>query len=1025
MNPIAAVVARPYLVAVAVLVSVLFSVLSIQRIPVQLKPTVDVPRVTVKTGFRGAGAVEVEEQITRELEDALQRVEGLRKMTSNSTDGQSEIVLEFPYGSDLQAAVVDVINKLTRVPRLPEEADEPAVEITSEPGPNAVMWIALKSGYEPARVRRVLEDEIRPRLERVRGVSGLFIAGGAEREIQVRVDPERMVGRGVSFRDLADVLRRGNLNVRGGTVETAERELVVRTVGRAVDAEQLESLLVRDDVEGGQVRLGDVARVVDTTRETTDYVSINGKPGISIGIQRRTGANVVEAIRGVDAAAEELNRSFLQRGLGIELVPVYRETTYIAAAISFVLDNLWLGSLLSIVVLFLFLWSPRSILFIAISIPTSLVVVFPVLLVLGRSLNVISLAGIAFASGIVVDNSISVLENIIRHVEMGKDRLRAAIDGGKEIWGGVLASTLTTVCVFAPVVLGVDEASQTFTDLALAISISTLISLVIALTVVPVLCALFGPKPTKPYDPNAAIEDENPGRLGRFYARLLDGLLTTRPGGVVRRLGFVALTLAACLATIPFLPDPEYLPTGNRNLIIFFASPVAGTNPQAAARNMKPLEDFILAQPETDRVFVVNRPGFNGGGCTIKVGKDDAKSLAAFHQRMVQFLAASPLAGFLFVVPVRSSLFNDPGKQFEVELSGPDFGVLERGAQDLQGRLMRVRGVQYVRSSLVTGRPELHVEVDRLKAQDLGLTVSDVGDVVETAVAGRRHTLLIDGGRDVDVNLLVAPERLTSESDLLALPFVAPDGSPVTLSQVAQVTRRGGPLSVRRLERQRNVLLTVNIAIDAPLSRVMADVERDVFPSVGADLGPAYTLGLGGSADKLRTTLAALSQGFLISILLVYLLLVALFRSWISPFVILVTVPLAVAGGVLGISLVSHVTDGLVGFDVIAMLGFIILAGNVVTNAILIVHQTNNLKDAGLAPRLALRTACATRLRPILMGVITTVTGVLPLAVGGGAGAELYQGLGAITVGGLTFSTIFTLFLVPVLLTLGYDARKV
>lgn len=1021
MSAAEAVVARPYTVAVGVLVSVLFSVLSIQSIPVQLKPTVDVPRITVRTGFRGAGAVEVEEQVTRELEDVLQRVEGVIKMTSTSSDGQSEIVLEFPYATDTQAAVVDVLNKLTRVPSLPDEADEPQVEVTSEPGPNAIMWVSLQSAYEPARVRRLLDDEIQPRLERVKGVSGLFVAGGAEREIQVRVSPERLLGAGVSFAELASALRRGNLNVRGGTVETAERQLVVRTLGRAPTAQDLETLVVREEPDGGRIRLGDLARVVDSTRETTDFVSINGTPGISVGIQRRTGANVVSVIRDVDAAAKELNRTFLNRGVAVELVPVYRETTYIEAAIDFVLGNLWTGALLAIVVLMLFLWSPRSVLFIALSIPTSLITVFPVLLVLGRTLNVISLAGIAFASGMVVDNAICVLENIFRHVEMGKDRRRAAIDGGKEIWGGVLASTLTTVAVFAPVVLGADEASQTFVDIALAISASVGISLVVSLTVVPVLCALWGPKPTKTFDPEASVMDEDPGFLGRAYGRAVAWLIARKPGGAPLRLGVVALFVAACLATLPLLPSAEYLPTGNRNLIFFFATPVPGTNPEAAMRNMRPLERFLLAQPETDRVFLVNRPGFNGGGCTLKPGRDDAATLLDFYRR-VQGPAAS-LAGFLFVVPIRSSIFNDPGKQFEVELSGPDFDALERGSRDLQGRLQRIPGVQFVRSSLITGRPELHVEVDRTKAEAVGLTVADVGDIVETAIAGRRHTLLIDGGRDVDVNVLIPPDRVRSEEDLLALPFLAPAGQRVNLAQVATVDRRGGPLSVRRLERQRNVLLTVNIAPDAPLQRVVDQVEREVFPPVGSSLGPAYTLGLGGSADKLRTTVASLSRGFLISVLLIYLLLVALFRSWFSPLIILVTVPLAMAGGIVGISVAHDLSEGQAGFDVIAMLGFIILAGIVVNNAILIVHQANNLRETGLPARDALLASASTRLRPILMSVITTVVGMIPLAIGGGAGSELYQGLGAIMVGGLTVSTLFTLFLVPVLMALGSDLR--
>jgi HAE1 family hydrophobic/amphiphilic exporter-1 len=1019
MNPVEAIVRRPYVVAVAVILAVLVSVLSVGRIPVELKPTVDVPRITVTTAYRGAGAVEVEEQVTRELEEVLQRVEGLTKMTSDSADGLSTITLEFGYGHDLDAAVVDVLNKLTRVPSLPAEADEPLVEATSEPGPNAVMWVALESPYPPEDVRRIVDDDIEPRLERKPGVAGLFIAGGAEREVQVLLDPEALVARGLTFAEVGSALASANLNVRGGTVETPGRQLVVRTVGRAAVPALLEERVVRKD-DSGTVYLRDVARVVDTSREATDFVSINGRPGIAIGVQRRTGANVVEVIRGVDEAVREVNRDFEARGVAVRLVPVYRETTYIDQAIAFVLENLWQGGLLAVVALLVFLRAIRPVVFVVLVIPICLVTVFPILLALGRSLNVISLAGIAFASGTIVDNAIVVLENVYRHLQMGKTRLQAAVDGGREVWGGLLASTCTTVAVFAPVILESDEASQTFVDIALAISAANVISLFVTVSVLPILAAYFGPRAEAKETRRLVGEGRGLGFVGRAYEGAIRFL--TQAGALPAKVGFALFALGACVATLRLLPSPDYLPMGNRNLILFFASPVAGTLPAATYENMKPLEQFILAQPETDRVFVVNRPGFNGGGLTLKPEKATADGLDSMHKRL--FGPAMGLAGFRFVLPVRMSIFTDPGKQFEVELSGPDFAVLERGSEALQRRLAAVEGVQFVRPSLVTGRPELHVHADAEKADRLGLTVAQVGDVVETAIAGRRRSILVQGGREVDVNVLVPPERIGSLEDLEDLPFLSPTGDRVTLGAVARVERTSGPLSVRRLERERNVQLIVNIRKDAPLQDVIERVEREVFPPTSAELGPAYRLTLGGAADKLKTTLASLSRGLALSVLIVYLLLVALFSSWVSPIVILVSVPLALAGGVLGIVVARDLSGGQAAFDVIAILGFVILAGIVVNNAILIVHQMNNLRTEGVPARRALVEASATRLRPILMSVITTVVGMWPLAAGGGAGAELYQGLGAVIVGGLLLSTAFTLFLVPVLVSIGHDLRR-
>lgn len=1015
MNPIRAAVERPYTVAVGVILVVLFSVLALRSIPIQLKPSVERPVISVTTNFRGAGAVEVEQQVTRELEDVLQEVEGLLEMTSTSAEGVSTITLEYEIGTDVNASVVDVVNKLTRIESLPDEADEPQVEIAPSMG-DQVMWIAIHSHYDPNRVRRVVTDEIASRLKRVTGVSSLLIAGGSEHEIQVRVDPDRLVGYGISFAEVSSALARGNRNMRGGSLETQGRQLVVRTVGMAPTPGELEEIIVKD-TPSGSVRLGDVAKVHDTYREVTGFVKISGTPGVAIGVSRKAGSNVVRVINDLDAACVELNQTFADRGIDLSLVPVYRETTYISDAMGFVTDNLYIGAGFAVLVLLLFLRSARSVLIVSLSIPISLVAVFLVMKSLGRSLNVISLAGIAFASGMVVDNAIVVLENVFRHRELGRSAFDAAVEGGREVWGGVLASTLTTVAVFVPILLQDDDASQLFADIALAISAAVLISLVVSLTVVPVLaCLLF----RRTDQAQTAGPQQSLGFVGRAYQGLIERIAHSR--ALAGKIGFVLLVVAAAAGTLKFMPAAEYLPTGNRNMIMFFASPIAGTRPEQVRDNFGPFEEYLLAQPETDRMFAVTGPFFNGGGVILKDEFSDAASLAAFHERM--YMPAAMLPGFQFVVPVRSSLFDDPGKQFEIELSGPDFDVLDSASQDLQARLRGVEGVQFVRSSLVTGRPELQVVVDEARAKDLGLSMEDVGTVVETAIAGRRLTALIDGGREVDVNLLVAPERIGSADQLASLQFISPTGKPVSLGSVARIERTTGPLSVRRLERERNVLLTVNIAEAAPLESVVAQIQETVFPALGAELGPAYTLRVGGSADKLATTLSSLGRGFGLSILIIYLLLVSLFRSWLTPGVILTTVPLALSGGLIGIRIAHDFSSGYANFDVISMLGFVILAGLVVNNAILIVHQSNNFRDEGLEPREALVESARSRLRPIVMSVITTVSAMVPLAIGGGSGAELYQGLGAVIVGGLVLSTIFTLVLVPVLMSIDLDLRE-
>jgi len=1012
-------VKNPYTVAVGVLLIVLFSVLAMRAIPIQLKPTVDKPIITITTSFRGASAAEVEEQITRELEEVLQSVQGLKEMSSESGEGLSTITLEFEFGTDLQLAAIDVTNQLTRVPSLPDEADEPAISLANAEGENASMWLAVATRYDANFARQLVEDNVRARLERSPGVSALFVVGGSEREVQVRLDADRMTGHGVSVADVNAALARGNVNLRGGAVETATRQLSVRTVGRPVDPRRLEDLVVLES-PAGRVRVGDVATVVDTYRESDGFVSINGTPGVAIGVRRMVGANVVDMVEGVEAAIADLNQTFANRGLALSLEPVYSETVYIDDAMGFVKGNVFIGAALSILVLLVFLRSWRSILIIAVSLPISLVAVFVVLWALDRTLNVISLAGLAFASGMVVDAAIVVLENIYRHLQRGESAMQASIAGAREVWGGVLASGLTTVAVFVPILLQADEASQLFVDIALAISASVLLSLVVSITVIPTLSALFFRDSLPP-----AKDSEHATGLwfiGPLYARFTRFLGRRDASATQSKVGFVLVVVALCILSLAIVPPAEYLPSGNQNLIFFFAAPIPGTRPEAVHENFRPFIEFILAQPETQSSFAVTGPFFNGGGAVLKPEFADDEHLTSFHQRL--FGPAMTLPGFQFVVPVRASLFDDPGKQFEVELSGPDFARLSSASGELQGALSGVPGVQFVRSSLVAGKPELRVVVDEERAKELGLDVSTIGAVVETYVAGRRVTQLIDGGREVDVNVVLPQARLDSQDALAAIRFLAPDGRVVALSSVARLERTMGPVSIRRLERERNVLLTVNIAQDAPLEKVVQEVERDLFPRFASQLGPSYTLKVGGSGDGLKTTLSALTAGFGLSVVIIYLLLVALFASWGAPFVILLTVPLSIAGGLLGIRVANDLSDGQAAFDVIAMLGFTILAGIVVNNAILIIHQANNFRADGMAPMDALAESCRTRLRPILMTVVTTVVGMLPLALGQGSGSELYQSLAAVIVGGLSVSTALTLFFVPIILSLSIQWKE-
>ena len=1016
MNPVRFAVERPYTVAVGVILALLFSVLAWQRIPVQMKPTVDKPVIQIQTIYPGAGPMEVEEQITREIEDLLQGADGLRKLTSTSVEGVSTVRLEYEWGVDKDKALVDVINKLSQLPPLPPDADEPVVSLTGEMGEDMSMWVTVMSHYPANRVRQFTVEEIEPQIERVEGVAELLVVGGAEREVRVLVDPDRLAALHLTFDDLAAALRRSYQDRRGGTVETSSRQLIVRTEGRSGVLEEIEDIVVRRDATG-TIRVGQVADVVDSYEETASIVRSAGADRVAFGVGRQAGANVVAMIDGVEAEIERLNERFAQRGLDYQMVPVYRETTYLRQALSFVQSNLLLGAALAVIVLLVSLRSIRSVLIVGLAIPISLITVFLVMDSLGRTLNIISLAGLAFAAGMVVDNAIVVLENIFRHLEKGRAPREAAIHGGREVWGGVLASTLTTIAVFVPILGVEEEAGQLFADLALAISAAVALSLLVALTVVPTLTALLFRRASED------AEQHHPRVLERLYAPAV-ALLTRRGAApVLWKLALILLVVGGALGTLRMVPPAGYLPDGSPNLIFYFGQPIPGMRPEALKERLLPLESWMQEQPETDRYFVVVAPLFNGGGVILKQQFATPERLADFHRRFFPICTSIP--GFRFLIPMLFSLFQDSGKQFTVEITGPDLEKLAGLSNELLQQLNQWPGVQPmgVSSDYVEGQPELRVTVDRHRTAEAGMSVEEVGTVVETAVAGRRVATYSSGGRDYDLTLVVPQERVSSAADLSTLPVVHREGGRTTLGALAKVVRTSGPQSVNRLERERAITLTVNLEPDAILQTVLEDVETDLVLPKLTELGSDYGIQLGGSADKFSRTLSALTGSFWLAIFIIYLLLVALFRSWLSPFVILVTVPLALSGGLLGITLAASWSTA-ASFDMLSMLGFVILAGIVVNNAILIIHQSNNLREEGMERRSALAESARTRLRPILMSVTTSVFAMLPLAIGQGAGAELYQGLAAVVVGGLVVSTVFTLFLVPALVSLGWDVAE-
>ncbi|HVQ78049.1 MAG TPA: efflux RND transporter permease subunit [Candidatus Binatia bacterium] len=1017
-------VQNPVTVWVGVILAVLFGVIALSRLPMQMIPTVDRPEITVETEYRGAGPLEVEREITRRQEEKLNSVEGLQEMTSTSIEGKSTIVLKFDWGVNKDIARLDVSEKLGLVADVPLDAERPQIRAVNSDEESPIAWIIVEADRPLNEVWEEVEDVVAPRLERVPGVGAVWRFGGQKREVHVVLDQRALAARGLTIGEIRDAVLRENRTTKAGQISEGKLRTVVRTVGEFTDLRPLEDIVVRRGGDGqGVTYLRDVARVVFGHQDRDFAVRHNGRPAIGMGVLRRSGANTIEVMDGIKAEVAHLNDHVYQ-GRGIRLIQAYDETEYIGESVALVTSNILWGGALAVVVLLLFLRSVRSVLVIAVAIPAAVVTTFVFLGVLGRTLNIISLAGLAFATGMVVDSAVVVLENIVRHREMGKDRMRAALDGAREVWGALLASTLTTVAVFVPVLFVQQEAGQLFRDIALAVSLAVLISLVVAVTVVPMLSARLvtaGPRRRLPRL-QAALD-----AVGSGFQRGVISLLRWLFRGVPRRVAAAGLIVAAAVgAGWALAPPMDYLPQGNRNLFFALVRTPPGYSTEQKEEILKILETRFSEMPEIARYFSVVRVDTPLMGL---LARPEHSSLPEMRRILAGLrMRAQGVPGAQAVFVTQSPLFRRRGAFFggtnlEVNVRGNDLETIRAVAEQMENAFQDFPGANFVNSSFEWGSPELQVVIDRQRAAALGLTAQEIGFLVETAVGGTHAGAFREGGREIDIKLVSIEREGRRTQHVAATVFYTRAGVPLRLSEIAEVQSAAGPTKVQHIDTDRAITLTVNIRDDVPLETALEMAEREIVGPARQGLPLGYTIDVSGQARDLDEAWNALRWSYVLALAVIYLLMCSLFESWALPLYIMFTVPLAAAGGVLAVRL-AHAFEPTTRMDTVTMLGFIILAGIVVNNAILIVHQALNNRRAGMEPRPALLASVESRLRPIFITTSTSIFGMLPLVVATGSGSELYRGLGAAVLGGLLMSSLFTVVLVPTLFSLGLDAAR-
>ena len=1026
----------PVTTAVCVILLALFGILALLRIPVQLTPDVEEPEITVSTVWPGASPQEIEREIVDEQEDQLKSLEGLVEMESSSSDSRGQVVLRFTTGTDIDTALLRVNNRLEQVPEYPPDADKPVIRSVDQ-NANAVGWFIIRP--HPTAENRFegdishlfdfADDELKPEFERVEGVAAVNIYGGREREMQVVVDPAELAAREITLNELAAALDAENRNYSAGDFDEGKRRYIVRTVGEYTSPEDIEDIVItiRDGVP---VRVRDVAHARLGYRKAGARVFQMGEQVLAMNAIREPGANVLDVMDGVKSVVSRLNQGRLA-DRGLEILQVSDQTEYIDSAIGLVQQSLVIGGVLAIVVLLLFLRSAMSTLVIAVAIPISVVGTFLLMSFFGRTLNVISLAGMAFAVGMVVDNSIVVLENIYRHLEKGKTKIQASVDGALEVWGAVLASTLTTIAVFVPVAFIEEEVGQLFGDIAIAVSCAVALSLIIALTVIPSLSAKVLRESTARR--NVAAQQHAGG-----FARGVSGMVHSITGSWAKRALVIGLMTAASIGlAIGLMPETEYLPLGNQNFLFGFLLPPPGYNLDEVAEMQGAFAERLsgLWEADPDDPATAELPG-GGVRNFFYVALPDrafmgvrARDELRVRELIPEFRKANEaLPGTIFVIN-QSSIFTrgiGEGRSIDVEITGPDLERLIALGGEVFGRVMQALPDAQARPipSLDLGNPEVRVRTHRQRAAELGISNRQLGYAVNALIDGARASDYRYQGREIDLVVMGNEEALMRTHLLEQMPIATPEGELVTLGSVADVSLVDGPVQIDHKERQRAITIQVTPDERMPLERAMQIIRDDILGSMREEgrFGPLYAANLSGTADKLSTTASALKWNFLLALLITYLLMAALFENFVYPFVIMFSVPLAALGGILGLAVMNLFTFQ--ALDVLTMLGFIILVGTVVNNAILIVHQSlNHMRHEGLEHREAIRESVRNRIRPIFMSVTTSVMGMLPLVLFPGAGSELYRGLGSVVVGGLILSTVFTLVLVPAVFSVMLDIR--
>jgi multidrug efflux pump subunit AcrB len=1005
---------NPAAVAAAAAIVLLFGVLALLRLPIQLLPDTRQPELFIAASWREAAPAELEEAIIEPIEEAMRGLPGMVEMRSESNRGRGGVGLTFEVGTDMTRVMLDVVSRLNSLPPLPPDADEPRVFGGDNWQTENAASLLLRpvEGHEvpdiAVQYQQLVEEVIEPRLARVKGVSRVNLEGGRPREVRVTFDPHRLAALGITPQRLAQTVIAAR-DVSAGFADVGRRQFTVRVTGREPVADLGELVVGWSDDR--PLYLRDVAEVRAAHVDAVWFSYRSGVPAYYITLQRTSDSNTVELIDGVKEAIAELNAGPLA-GEKLFLEMSWDASVYVRRAIGFVLESLGIGILLAVGGLWYFLRGPRALLVIGASIPISLFFAVITLHALGRTLNVVSLAGLAFSTGIVVDAALIVQGNVLRFVQEGRDAWQATIEGAGEVMPALIASMLTSVAIFLPIVFMEGLEGQLFRDLAITMSVSHAASLLVAMTVIPAANRW-------------ALARGIPADQHRHWWRAMtDGAmrLTDRP---LARLAWIGgITAGSALVVLLLAPRVDYLPVAQTDLIWNnFRLPPGGNN-DTARREFAPVVIERL-RPHLEgtkqpAVKYYNLSAWGGFGGTAVVYPSDPRDI----QEMVRVLREEIMTGFpdtpVFVQ--RGSLLNVDGnnsRELRLDFQGADLVSLMDAARIAVDEVPRAIPGTYPQAfpGLEMNQPELQLVPDEWRIARSGLSRTEVAAAIRAMTGGLWAGEYFDGNERLDI--IVKSREWHTPEELAELPIVTPSAGVQTVGDLTTLRQTVGPAQLVRINGRRTVSVTLEPPEDMTLDEALDTLRQQVEPKVRASMAGGVQLTYAGSANDLHEALRAMAQNFMLALVILFALMAALFRSVRDSLLVMAVIPVSVAGGILALRLA-----GLAGFqalDLLTMIGFIILLGLVVNAAILLVDQTRARERSGVPRRQAVAEALETRARPIVLSTLTAVLGMAPLIFMPGLGAEIYRGLAAVVAGGMTVGTVFTWVLMPSLLRLGEE----